>query len=71
MGQVHHGSVTDHSDSPSSDTNGRESLRALAKRYGINQKTVSNPQLFIQSLKSPAMQRKHGKADQIEHICPQ
>ena len=27
--------------SPSSNTNSQESLRALAKRYGINQKTVA------------------------------
>jgi Brinker DNA-binding domain len=27
--------------SPSSETDGQESLRALAKRYGVNQKTVA------------------------------
>ncbi|MGY4626817.1 hypothetical protein ACVWY3_004573 [Bradyrhizobium sp. USDA 4486] len=40
MGQVLHGCATN-GGSASSNTKSQESLRGLAKRYGINQKTVA------------------------------
>ena len=41
MGQVLRGSAPRDRGGPSSDTNSQESLRALAKRYGVNPKTVA------------------------------
>ena len=41
MGQVHHGSATTTAAIRRAIQNSQESLRALAKRYGINQKTVA------------------------------
>ena len=41
MGQVLHGSATTTEAVRRAIQNGQESLRALAKRYGINQKTVA------------------------------
>ncbi|HUB65228.1 MAG TPA: IS481 family transposase, partial [Acetobacteraceae bacterium] len=40
MGQVLHGSATTTETVRRAIQNSQESLRALAKRYGINQKTV-------------------------------
>ena len=40
MGQVLHGSATTTEAVRRARQHGQESLRALAKRYGINQKTV-------------------------------
>ena len=42
MGQILHGERHDDRGSPSRDTTLSASLRALAKRYGINPKTVAN-----------------------------
>ena len=41
MGQVHHGSATTTAAVRRAIQHSQESLRALAKRYGINQKTVA------------------------------
>lgn len=41
MGQVHHGSATTTAAVRRAMQHSQESLRALAKRYGINQKTVA------------------------------
>lgn len=41
MGQVHHGSATTTAAIRRAIQHSQESLRALAKRYGINQKTVA------------------------------
>src|SRR6478735_3171313 len=41
MGQVHHGSATTTEAVRRAIQHSQESLRALAKRYGINQKTVA------------------------------
>lgn len=41
MGQVHHGSATTTAAVRQAIQHSQESLRALAKRYGINQKTVA------------------------------
>lgn len=41
MGHVHHGSATTTEATHRAIQNSQESLRALAKRYGINQKTVA------------------------------
>ena len=41
MGQVHHGSATTTTAIPRAIQHGQESLRALAQRYGVNQKTVA------------------------------
>jgi hypothetical protein len=41
MGQVLHGSATNDRGGPSSEQHSQESLRVLAQRYGINQKTVA------------------------------
>ncbi len=41
MGQVHHGSATATEVVRRSIHHGQESLRGLARRYGINQKTVA------------------------------
>lgn len=41
MGQVHHGSATTTAAARRAIQHSQESLRALAKRYGINQKTVA------------------------------
>lgn len=41
MGQVHHGSATTTAGIRRAIRHSQESLRALAKRYGINQKTVA------------------------------
>ena len=41
MGQVHHGSATTTAAVRRAIQNSEESLRALSKRYGINQKTVA------------------------------
>ena len=41
MGQVLHGSATTTEAVRRAIQNSQESLRALAKRYGINQKTVA------------------------------
>ena len=41
MGQVHHGSATTTEAIRRAIQNSQASLRALAKRYGINQKTVA------------------------------
>jgi hypothetical protein len=42
MGQVLHGCATTTEAVRRAIQNSQESLRALAKRYGINQKTVAN-----------------------------
>ncbi len=41
MGQVHHGSATTTAAVRRAIQHSQESLRALAKRYGINRKTVA------------------------------
>jgi hypothetical protein len=41
MGQVHHGSATTTAAVRRAIQHSQESLRTLAKRYGINQKTVA------------------------------
>src|ERR687890_57463 len=41
MGQVHHGSATTTAAIRRAIQHSQESLRALAKRYGVNQKTVA------------------------------
>jgi transposase-like protein len=41
MGQILHGSATTTEAIRRAIQDGQESLRALAKRYGINQKTVA------------------------------
>src|SRR5690606_34574076 len=41
MGQVHHGNATTTAAVRRAIQHSQESLRALAKRYGINQKTVA------------------------------
>jgi len=41
MGQIHHGSATTTAAVRRAIQHGQESLRALAQRYGINQKTVA------------------------------
>ncbi|MDQ0513195.1 transposase-like protein [Angulomicrobium amanitiforme] len=41
MGQVHHGSATTTEAVRRAIQDSQESLRALAKRYGVNQKTVA------------------------------
>ncbi|NIE80039.1 helix-turn-helix domain-containing protein, partial [Asaia sp. As-1742] len=41
MGQVHHGSATTTAAVRRAIQHSQESLRALAARYGINQKTVA------------------------------
>ncbi|PJN92385.1 IS481 family transposase, partial [Amaricoccus sp. HAR-UPW-R2A-40] len=41
MGQVHHGCATTTAAVRRAIQHSQESLRALAKRYGINQKTVA------------------------------
>ena len=41
MGQVHHGSATTAAAVRRAIQHGQESLRGLAKRYGINPKTVA------------------------------
>jgi hypothetical protein len=41
MGQVHHASATTTAPVRQTIQHSQENLRALAKRYGINQKTVA------------------------------
>ena len=41
MGQVHHGSATTTAAIRRAIQCSQESLRALAKRYGVNQKTIA------------------------------
>jgi transposase-like protein len=41
MGQVHHGSATTTAAIRRAIQNSQASLRALAERYGVNQKTVA------------------------------
>jgi len=41
MGQIHHGSATTTAAVRRAIQHSQESLRALAKRYGVNQKTVA------------------------------
>ena len=41
MGQVHHGSATTTAAIRRAIQHSQESLRALAKRYGVNQKTIA------------------------------
>lgn len=41
MGQIHHGSATTTAAIRRAIQHSQESLRVLAKRYGINQKTVA------------------------------
>src|SRR3954467_7187061 len=41
MGQVHHGSATTAAAIRRAIQHSQESLRALAKRYGVNQKTIA------------------------------
>ncbi len=41
MGQIHHGSATTTAAVRRAIQHSQESLRALSKRYGINQKTVA------------------------------
>ncbi|TWG67329.1 hypothetical protein L610_001000000040 [Aminobacter sp. J44] len=42
MGQIHHASATTTAAIRRAIQHSQESLRVLAKRYGINQKTVAN-----------------------------
>ena len=59
MGQILHGCATTTEAVRRAIQNSQESLRALAKRYGINQKTVAKYRCYPAALQAMLSQRVH------------
>ncbi len=66
MGQILHGSARTTKAVRRAIQNSQESLRALSKRYGINQKTISR---FVDTASDLSEQSLELKAEVDRYIC--